>query len=272
MIHMPLAEIPFFEDPDYPGTNLDKLVQAIGDTGTARAVGIKRPSYLHLPYVHTRLHQHLPDARYIAILRNPLRRIQSAYYHYMRYGLIPVLDPNRGFERILNGQYNDRHLLYPVILEGSLYGKHLSHFLQLFPREQLLVLPYEDLVADAQTFVQRAYRFLGVDDTYIPQDLTSRPQATVYSIPKVRVIALQSRLRYNYFHNHTRLTPKEMNWLERKAFALLTRYQQIFLSSLQDERIKLNNDIEARLKEIFAADIARLEDVLDMRFDQWGIG
>jgi hypothetical protein len=51
------------------------------------------------------------------------------------------------------------------------YGRILQNFLQWFREDQLLVIFSEDLVKEPKVDVQRTYRFLGVAENFIPDNL-----------------------------------------------------------------------------------------------------
>src|SRR5690606_25754665 len=54
----------------------------------------------------------------------------------------------------------------PEFIAEGYYVEHLARFYELFPREQLLVLLYDDLVADPRGLLARIYRYLGVDEGF----------------------------------------------------------------------------------------------------------
>ena len=51
-------------------------------------------------------------------------------------------------------------------LELGLYSVQLERYFKFFPKEQVLVLVYEDIKKDPRAFMKRIYQFLGVDDTF----------------------------------------------------------------------------------------------------------
>jgi hypothetical protein len=55
----------------------------------------------------------------------------------------------------------------PSVREQGLYAAQLARYDALFPREQMLVLIYEDIKKDPIAFMRRIYEFLGVDPTFV---------------------------------------------------------------------------------------------------------
>lgn len=107
-----------------------------------------------------RMAERIPDARFMVSLRNPYERSWSSYWQSVRTGAF-----KGSFEQALS--------TLPKIINDSLYAEGIRTFLDRFPRESLLVMRYEDLVRDAQTFIQEIYSFAGVDPTFVPPELTA---------------------------------------------------------------------------------------------------
>lgn len=124
--------------------------------------------------VPTRIHQRLPDARLIAILRDPVERARS--HHAM--GVL------NGWEARPFSQAVDE-LLTSTALAGARrlprettgyvvwgeYGRILHGYLDVFPREQLLVLFSAELADEPQAVVRRVLEFLDVDADFVPANL-----------------------------------------------------------------------------------------------------
>jgi hypothetical protein len=135
----------------------------------ARAIGEVSPVYLHeARAVAPRIHRHLPNVKLIACLRNPVDRLYSKYWNARgRY----AHRQNLPFERKLAEQ--------PELLREGRYAEHLATYLELFPREQILVLLYDDLVADPERFFMSICRFLEIDEHYEPALAEHRINAAV---------------------------------------------------------------------------------------------
>ena len=48
--------------------------------------------------------------------------------------------------------------------------RYIRNYLELFPRENLLVLVFEELLSAPETFYQRVFEFLGVDADFTSED------------------------------------------------------------------------------------------------------
>lgn len=121
-------------------------------------LGEASPEYMADEEAIDRLTGTIPDARLIAILRDPVDRVYSHYW----------------FERVRGRGENtfERDLATnPKMLEIGRYVRGLEHLSRSYPRERILVLFHDDLVADPLAVSRAAYRFIGVDDTFTPPSL-----------------------------------------------------------------------------------------------------
>lgn len=151
--------------------------------GQSKAVGEASPAYLCNPEAPERIKRHVPDARLIAVLRDPAERAYSAYMHQVRDGRETL-----GFAEALDAEeWRTRANWAPgwrYTREGF-YHEGLSRYFELFGGERIRVYLYEELRADPLGLVRDAYRFLGVEDSFEPD--TSR-RHNPSGVPKSRLL------------------------------------------------------------------------------------
>lgn len=121
------------------------------------AVGEATPSYISSRTAAARIKEHLPDVRMILTVRNPVDRAHSSYL-LRRQGLTEDLSFEELVDRMLAGTLRGRGYF-----KRGLYMTHIRRFLGLFGGDQLLVLPFDDLVDDSRGFYETCFWFLGVD-------------------------------------------------------------------------------------------------------------
>ncbi|WP_269526185.1 sulfotransferase domain-containing protein [Coraliomargarita parva] len=147
--------------------------------------GEATPLYMVHPLVPARIAECIPDVKLIFLLRDPVQRSISHYYHQVRRGRekLSIAD---GFaaedERVLPEK---KRLLAGEIFkpegfrrfsyrERSHYAEQLERWFQYFPREQCFIDTSERFYADTAGFLRDVFEFLGVDpDATIP-DLKPR--------------------------------------------------------------------------------------------------
>jgi hypothetical protein len=137
------------------------------------------PYYLFHPRAPRNIHRTIPDARLIVLLRDPVERTLSQYFHARRHGfevleLAPALAAEaerlRGAEERLAqaGSWDYSHQKHSYV-SRSRYEQQLDRYEALFSAEQLLVLKSEDLFAHPQGSWERLLRFLSLDPMPLPQ-------------------------------------------------------------------------------------------------------
>ena len=131
------------------------------------AIGEASPWYLYVPQAGDRIKHHLPDVKLIAILREPVARAYSNFIHALREGLEPVEDFAQAMEAEAERISHNWSYRWHYKQKGFYYGQ-IKHYFELFDREQIKVYLYEDFISNPASLLQDIFRFLGVDETFVP--------------------------------------------------------------------------------------------------------
>ncbi len=174
-IYMPSGELHFFDRPDHYARGIEWYASQFQHAGEDRLAGEKTPNYLfmpdspHAPDGAHRIARHLPNVRLIAVLRDPVRRAVSAVNHMIRDGIV---SPLRSVDHLLGRHC---HQLPWLVLEPGVYARQLAVYFELFSRDRMLVLYYEDdVVASPEASIQLVCNFLGLAAEYDPDRLAMR--------------------------------------------------------------------------------------------------
>ncbi|MDR3623503.1 MAG: sulfotransferase [Paludisphaera borealis] len=97
-----------------------------------------------------------PDARFIYLLRDPLRRCYSHFMHRHEREVLRDQPYRMTFEEYLNFD--------PIIADASDYAAQVRRYLEYFPKQSLLLLSFERFVKDPVSTLKQVFDFLGVDD------------------------------------------------------------------------------------------------------------
>ena len=131
------------------------------------------PYYLFHPAVPARMHALLPDAKLIVLLRNPVRRAYSHYWHERDKGRESLsfedaiaAEPARlgqAEAQLASGEKasSREHQLHSYLARGR-YAEQLERWLAVYPRERVLVLRFEDFVGAPLAGLNRTLEFLGL--------------------------------------------------------------------------------------------------------------
>ncbi|KFN48879.1 sulfotransferase family protein [Arenimonas composti] len=210
-----------------------------------RAVGEITPKYLFDPACAGRIHAEFPDAKLLVVLRNPTERAYSQYgLHVGRYAR------GGGFAEFLADQ--------PDAVERGRYAAQLERYFALFPRERVLVMLFEEVMADRVAALDEVCRFLGVDTGLLDGDRVD-DQVNASERPRfARARSLATR-----FGN--RLRGRDMDWI----INLAKKAGVMKLFGVRKGMPPLPDAERARLDACFADDIARLEILLGRSLDIW---
>ncbi len=238
-----------------PVASWDEYERLFAGAGGAKAVGEASTLYLAAPEAPERIRKYLPEARLICILRNPVDRAYSNFLEHVQEGRETVLDFRRAVEA--EASRLQRHWAPSWAYTGlGFYGEQLTRYFAAFPREQMLVLLFEDLARDRTGVYQQIFRFLGVHPGIIPV-LPARLNENS-GIPKNRLI-------------HVLLT--HPNPVRRALRSVLTERQRkavrswLLHHSLQ--RPRLDPDLRRQLTERFRQDILRTSALIHRDLGPW---
>jgi hypothetical protein len=124
--------------------------------------GESTPFYLYDRRAQERIRKAVPDAKLIAVLRDPVDRAHSNWMHLWSDGLEPIGEfmaaCDAEEERVRRGWAPFWH--YRRV---GRYGEQLAHLYSLFPAEHIHVLRYRDLVESPRLTLDRVCAFLGVE-------------------------------------------------------------------------------------------------------------
>jgi hypothetical protein len=149
---------------------LEGYVSLFDGAEADQCVGEASSSYLRSSDAASRIAQLRPDARIIAILREPASFLRSLHHQMLSdhvetkkdLKLAISLEPARRAGRnIPRRSHLPQMLLYS---EHVRYVEQLRRYHTAFPAEQVLVLIYDDFRADNEATLRRVQQFLGVHD------------------------------------------------------------------------------------------------------------
>ena len=111
------------------------------------------PRYIFDPWTPPLLRRAAPDAKLLVLLRDPIARFRSGVTHAAIHG-----------GRVTSDVVN-------TAIARGFYGAQLSHLLEHFPREQVLVLQFERCRADPAAMLKLTFEFLGLDSARYPSSI-----------------------------------------------------------------------------------------------------
>ncbi|TQE98977.1 MAG: sulfotransferase domain-containing protein [Spiribacter salinus] len=108
------------------------------------------PASSRLAGVPERIRAMQPQARFIYLIRDPVARLWSSYWHDVRIG-----EQSAPFREVIER--------YPYYADMSEYLAQIRLYREHFPGERFLFLRFEDLQSDPESVVRQCRCFLGLD-------------------------------------------------------------------------------------------------------------
>lgn len=221
-------------------------------------IGEASPMYLYTPGTSEKIKEIIPNAKLLAILRNPVDRALSAYTHAIR----EWKEPAKTFEEALSKE-SERidqgwGMLWHYINAGYYYKQLLCYY-NNFPKQNIKVVLYDDLTSNCLGLLKDIFNFLEVDPSFSP-NISNKPNVSGY--PKNASI-----------HNFMRKVFEQDNLVRRvsrKVFPREVRKRVIeFLRLRNMEKRIMSDDVRDHLISIFKTDIHNLETLIDRDLSNW---
>jgi hypothetical protein len=217
------------------------------------AVGEASPRYLGAEGAALRIKRRIPEAKLVAVLRNPADQAFSAFSMRRRDGWEPCVtleeaiadEPRRIAERWGGGIYA-RH---------GFYAKLLQPYFEHFDRDQIRIYLYDDLVAAPDLLLENLFGFLSVDPGFRPSTSKKLNVSGVIKNPVMRLI---------WTRTHP-LQKAVRPLLPKAARQSVSR----FFTGLEKERMTLPPEQRERLMDHYRDDIRQLEDLIGRDLSDW---
>ena len=207
-------------------------------------------SYLFYEDVPRKIISYNPDAKIIIMLRDPIERAFSHYLMDYSLGLVSV-----SFESIINRQSKHKNvdLFFQQYIELSEYANQIKRYLEIFSRENIYFIDYDDFKNNTSHVVNNVFKFLEVNNDFSPY---LSKQYNTYTTPKNMII----RYVYSFVSFRkilARILPEN---LKKKIFSL-------FFTSYN--KPKLSDETRDFLKQYFANNVNELSELLNKDFTKW---
>lgn len=249
-------EIHFFSDNRLFPRGVDWYADLFAAGNGKKAVGESSPTYLYTEEAAARMASCVPDARLVAILRNPVDRAYSHYLH-ARYHLWE----ERTFREAVDGERAAPNgMAWPYYLMIGRYHPQLTRLTEHFAREQLLVLLFEDLIEDPVGTFRTLCRHVGIDEAIVPSNVGEIANAyrERRAAPLWRVATRHALMQ----RTPSRTWERVANLLNRPRIARM-------LTSEGSPPPPLNGQLRRELAAYFADDTSALSEWLGRDLSTW---
>jgi hypothetical protein len=225
-----------------------------------KAIGEASPLYICAPGTPERIKRHVPEARAIALLRNPADRAYSAFLHAVRGGRETVND----FAQVLReeeGRIGDNWNYVFRYRTGGLYYERLKRYYEVFGRERVGVWLAEDLRGDPASVTQDVFRFLEVDDTFVADTSSRHNPAGVPESEAARVMMRMTDTSVGVLRNAVPPTSK--------IFPFVSNMRRAMQSRVLTEPPPIDPEIRTELIKGYREDILKLQVLIGRDLSMW---
>ncbi len=240
-------------------TTIDEYRKLFTDASAGQLKGETSNTCLSAPNAAERMKHYIPDAKLIAILRQPTNRLFSRYMHLERVNRLP----SENFKDVL-----DRDSIWwkrkDLIPEGY-YAQNLRRFYDLFPHDNIKVLLSEDLRDDPASAMKEIFSFLGVD-----------PSAEIdYSVEHNRSGIIKNRFYDRTIGSNSVIKKLMKRLLPEEFYFRITRSPRLkkITQGINNANLKqatLDRELYNRItEEIYGDEIRDLEKLIGRDLSAW---
>jgi hypothetical protein len=194
---------------------LDGYLSLFSGAHPDQLIGEATPEYLRSFAAPARIAQVQPNARIIAVLREPASFLRSLHMQAVHN----YTETEKNFRKAIElepARRRGKHLpRFSQTPQALLYSDHvryvqqLRHYHNAFPAEQILVLIYDDFRSDNEETMRKVLRFLELDDSY-PIERASTP-----TLPAIRFQYLHQLGRAWSIARHNPVSGPALDRLDR---------------------------------------------------------
>lgn len=214
-----------------------------------KAIGEVSPGYLPDHSAPARMKKLLPDIRLIALLRNPVERAFSQFWFNRQIGAERITEFREALlteQEIMRGKAPGES--QPKYIRGGFYHRHLMRWFEFYDPSQFKLIVYDDFSLNPSAVMSEIFRFLGVDESFVP-DVSRKHNVT--QVPKIGWLDKLGR----------GLSAGQSSML-RKAGEKLRRKNMSGLPEIPDS-------IRLLLEQEYADDIGKLGALLGRDLSHW---
>lgn len=211
-----------------------------------KAIGEITPHYLYCDKCPERIAQLSSVNKLILLLRDPVSR---AYSHYLFR--VRVDNYSESFEDFID--------FVPEAIEWGFYSKGLENYLRYFSKNQFLVLIYEHIFDDLDFTQNKLAAFLDINSNFFSPSVVNAKVNKSYQPKLKRTYALATKVANN-------LRERDLYWVinlgKKLGGVKLFGEKKVGFAPMR-------SDTKAYLKNLYAKEIPKLEQLLGINLDCW---
>lgn len=229
--------------------NIDKYAQLFEAVQKETIIGESTTLYTKFPTlkgVPKRIFDFNPEARFIYVMRDPVERTISHYWHDVRV--------TSQIEDVLFSLKND-----PLYEHVSYYAMQIKEYLRCFDLDRFYICTFEKLIQDSETVIRDIFHWLGLD-TGVPIAGINEPKNVT---PKSMLVSKANIIPYDF-----RMSPAVRRVMRWVPYSIQKVAGKILSKPVDKSASDLTEVIEyLRINQIKQTE--ELESILGRSFTEW---
>ena len=240
---------------------LDLFEQATGK----KIIGEASVWYLYSKTAAKEIKQFSPGAKILIMLRNPVDFIHSLHSQHLFDSNETVQD----FETAINLDAERKKgnklpfsldfFELPSYIESALFAEQVKRYYDVFGKENVKVILYDDFVKDTAGTIADTHHFLGLENINTGNLKVNNPN---------------KQTRFFFFHQMIKNPPEKLRKVMRTIlpFKALRYYIMLYLLRWNvrfKKRAEMSEELRLRLKKVFAGDIRLLGEIINRDLSAW---
>lgn len=235
-------------------TDIDQYQNIFSGAPSNAKIGEASTIYLYENSTAERIHYYTPDARLIAVLRNPVDRAYSHFQNFRRDGLEPLKDFTQAVrQEALRTKENWFPTYYYI--DTGFYARQLKNYMQFFKRSQVKVFLYEDL-QQVDSLLRETCAFIGVDPAF---QFNTNARFNI-----------SGKIRFPWMYKSLKNARALKNLLRKNLSpriwgAFKNTYDKVIMSGNEP----IGHEIKNHLIEVYREDILNLQNLIGRDLSTW---
>jgi len=240
----PVKDPGYFIPNDFRGFTEQTYIELFKNVKNEIAIGEASAGYLANSEAPKRIKEKSPSAKIIITLRDPVGRTFSHYLNWKRTGKIKI-SFEEVVEKFLDKNNNDEQL--ERMIHVSMYYEQVKRYLEIFGKENVKILIFEETVKDIKNTIKKIFKFLEVQ-AEPPENVEGQYAAYSEPLGSIGTSIAQNKII-------SKITKKILPGTKREQL-LRT------LLNKKGEKPELSDTTKKKLQSVFHDDVKKLEKLL----------
>lgn len=209
--------------------------------------------YTFYPHIENKnlvadLYEYNPNLKFIYLVRSPIDRIISSYIHGYQRGFI---------SKDINEELMDNSFFIDI----SKYATQITPYIEMFQRENVLLIDFEDFISDQYKVISQVCQFLSIELDTI---MLTQDQHSNKSLGNVKLKKKYTKI-FKPLKKMSLYFPRSVDDILKKAI----RNSGLFTGKKITKKPSLNPEAISFIQEQLRCEIDELENIMGKSLASW---